>query len=182
VLSSNPKFNREKLKSFSTDYFAKAPMTRQVAAMRDYLSVNPESSLNRATDEQLAVVLKMNEGYRLLSEVDEKSRFLFTADDQIEYDPQAVEKVLVKNERQGAAALREVRDVLAGVADWSAHPLESAVTAFCEQKQLGLGKVAQPIRVAVSGSAVSPPIFEAIALLGRDATLARIDRCLSKLG
>ncbi|HMO25258.1 MAG TPA: glutamate--tRNA ligase [Tepidisphaeraceae bacterium] len=182
VLSSNPKFNREKLKAFSTDYFAKAPMDRQVRALRDYLSVNPMSSLNRATDEQLAVVLKMNEGYRILSEVDEKSRFLFTHDDQIEYDPQAVEKVLVKNDRQGATALREVRDVLAGAAEWAAHPLESAVTAFCEQKQLGLGKVAQPIRVAVSGSAVSPPIFEAIALLGRDATLRRIDRCLASLG
>ena len=48
-----------------------------------------------------------------------------------------------------------------------------------DEAELGLGKVAQPVRVAVSGSTVSPPIFDTLAILGRDATLARIDRCLA---
>jgi glutamyl-tRNA synthetase len=45
--------------------------------------------------------------------------------------------------------------------------------------QLGLGKVAQPLRVAVTGTTVSPPIFESLEMLGKDRTLARIDRCLT---
>ena len=46
---------------------------------------------------------------------------------------------------------------------------------------LGLGKVAQPIRVAVSGGTVSPPIFESLEFLKRERTLARLDRCLGTL-
>ncbi len=182
INSANPKFNREKLRSFQTDFYAGATPQRLVAALRDYLAVNPESPLNGASDEQLARVLAMNAGFHVLREVDEKSRFLFAADEAIAYDPDVVEKVLLKNDRQGATALADVRGVLAGAADFTASPLEHAVKAFCESKQLGLGKVAQPIRVAVSGGSVSPPIFESLEFLGREKTLARIDRCLALTG
>ncbi|HEV7301337.1 MAG TPA: glutamate--tRNA ligase [Tepidisphaeraceae bacterium] len=183
LISANSKFNRDKLKSFSTDYFAKASPAQLIAHLRDYLKVNPNSPLNNATDEQLAKVLSMNAGFHILSEVDEKSAFLFTADDAIVYSPDAVEKVLKKNEQQGLTALRELRDVLVGAADWTSHDaLEAVVKSFCEAKALGLGKVAQPLRVALSGTAVSPPIFDCLAFLGKDKTLARIDRCVAQVG
>ncbi|MGA1516578.1 MAG: glutamate--tRNA ligase, partial [Phycisphaerales bacterium] len=64
-------------------------------------------------------------------------------------------------------------------AEWNAASLESRLTAFCEAKQVGnIGKVAQPLRIAVSGGTVSPPIFDTLAMLGRASTLARIERCL----
>jgi glutamyl/glutaminyl-tRNA synthetase len=182
TISANPKFNREKLKSFSTDFFAKAPPDRLIAAMRDYLSVNPESPLKAATEEQLAKILHMNAGFHVLREVDEKSRFFFTPDDKIVYAPDAVEKVLMKNEKQGLTALGAVRPILTGVGEWTAASLEAAVKGYCEQSGLGLGKVAQPIRVAVSGTTVSPPIFESLEFLGRERTLSRIDRCLKTSG
>jgi glutamyl-tRNA synthetase len=179
---ASPKFNRDKLTAFSTDFFAKAPPDRLIAAMRDYLSVNAESPLTRATDEQLAKILHMNAGFHVLREVDEKSRFFFTPDDKIVYAPDAVEKVLMKNERQGLNALTAVRPILAGVGEWVAANLEAAVKGYCGQSGLSLGKVAQPIRVAVSGTTVSPPIFESLEFLGREHTLARIDRCLKTSG
>lgn len=181
INSANPKFNRDKLKSFSTDFFAKAPGDRLIAAMRDFLSVNLESPLNQAKDAELAALLHMNAGFHLLREVDEKSRFFFTPNEQIAYTPDAVEKVLRKNEQQGLKALAAVRPVLAAVAAWKAVDLEAAVKSYCEQSGLGLGKVAQPIRVAVSGTAVSPPIFESLEFLGREKTLARIDRAIREL-
>ena len=179
INSANPKFNREKLKAFSTDFFGKAPPARLVSAMRDYLSVNPESPLNRASDDELARLLHMNAGFHVLREVDEKSSFFFTPDDQIVYVPDAVEKVLRKNDKQGLLALQAIVPVLAEVTDWTHVNLEAAVKAHCEKTGLGLGKVAQPIRVAVSGSAVSPPIFESLEFLGKEKTLARIARCVS---
>ena len=94
--------------------------------------------------------------------------------------PDAVEKVLLKNEKQGLNALMGVREVLAEVADWETADLEAAVKAYCEKSGVGLGKVAQPIRVAVSGGPVSPPIFESLEFLGREKTLARIDRCVGE--
>jgi glutamyl-tRNA synthetase len=60
-----------------------------------------------------------------------------------------------------------------------AATLDELVKKYAEQKQLGLGKVAQPLRVAVTGTTISPPIFESLEMLGREHTLARIDRCLA---
>jgi len=120
----------------------------------------------------------MKKGFRTLREVDESCRFFFVTDDAIRYDPAAVEKVLRKNDNAGLNALRDVRGVLAGAADWKAEQLEAAVKQYCESRGLGLGNVAQPIRVALSGGTVSPPIFQSLEFLGREQTLARIDRFL----
>jgi glutamyl-tRNA synthetase len=177
VLSSNPKFNRDKLKSFQTDFYAKADVTRQIAVLRDYLNANPSSPLNRATDDQLIAVLKMNAGFRLMSEVDEKSRFMFVPDELIQFDPKAVEKNLRKDDAAGLKALHEIRPVL-DTASFEHAALEASVNDFCARTGAQLGKIAQPLRVAVSGSSVSPPIFDSLVLLGKDRTLARIDRCL----
>ena len=179
VGKANAKFNREKLLSFNTDACAATPVERLVKAFRDYLSVNPDSPLNAATDEQLARLLQMKKGFRVLREVDEMSRFLFVPDEQIVYDTDAVEKVLKKQEGQGLNALRDLREILAAVPHWTAQELDETVKKYAEQKQLGLGKVAQPLRVAVTGTMVSPPIFESLETLGKQKTLARIDQCLA---
>jgi glutamyl-tRNA synthetase len=175
---ANAKFNREKLLAFNTEACAGAAEDRLLAAMRDFLRVNPQSPMNRATDEELKRVLRMNAGMRILREVEEKSRFLFVADDQIEYQADAVEKVLRKNEGQGEKNLRATLPILEGMEPWNGVLLEEAVKKYCEGTGLALGKVAQPIRVAVSGSMVSPPIFETLGFLGKGRTLVRIDRCL----
>jgi glutamyl-tRNA synthetase len=57
--------------------------------------------------------------------------------------------------------------------------VHAALEQVCSAAGVGLGKVAQPLRVAVSGGAVSPPIDQTIALLGREQTLKRIDRALA---
>jgi glutamyl-tRNA synthetase len=176
---SNAKFDRAKLLAFNTEALAAATPQRLLAAFKDFLSVNPDSPLNRAADAQLAKILEMRKGMRLLREAEESARFLFVGDDALVYDGDAIEKVLRKNDRQGAAVLKDVRDVLANAREWSTSALEHAVQQYCDSKQLGLGKVAQPIRVAVSGSTVSPPIFQSLEFLGRESTLRRIDRCLT---
>jgi glutamyl-tRNA synthetase len=176
---SNARFDRTKLLAFNTQHGEATPPNQLVPAFRAYLEVNPDSPLNQASDEQLARLLEMTRGFRLLRDVDESSLFHFVADEQLAYDPDAVEKVLRKNGGQGAAVLKEVREVLAGASDFSAAALEHAIQQYCDAKQLGLGKVAQPVRVAVSGSTISPPIFQSLEFLGRESTLARIDRCLA---
>jgi glutamyl-tRNA synthetase len=134
--------------------------------------------LNRATDEQLRTILTMKSGFRTLRQVDESSRFLLMRDEEIEYDADAIDKVLKKGDGQGLAILRDIRDLLEKVTDWTTHSLESAVNQSCQERSLGLGKVAQPIRVAVSGGTISPPIFQSLEFLGKTSTLARISRCL----
>jgi glutamyl-tRNA synthetase len=179
ISNANAKFDRAKLLAFNTQTAEGTAVERLVVVFRDYLAVNPDSPLNAATDGQLVDVLKMKKGFRTLREVDEASRFMFVADDQIVYDAKAVEKVLKKDGGAGLATLRDVRELLASAAEWRAEALEGAVKQYCESKGVGLGNVAQPIRVAVSGTTVSPPIFQSLESLGKDRTLARIARCLS---
>jgi glutamyl/glutaminyl-tRNA synthetase len=175
---SNAKFARDKLLAFNTQACEEAPPDRLVPALRDYLSVNPESPLNRADDADLVKLLRMKKGFRLLRDVDEACRFFFVPSDEIAYDPAAVEKVLKKNECEGLKVLRELRDILSNAPEWNAHALEVGVKSYCDAKALGLGKVAQPLRVAISGSTVSPPIFESLEFLGKDRTITRMERCL----
>jgi glutamyl-tRNA synthetase len=73
------------------------------------------------------------------------------------------------------ALLARVRDALAASGDWSAEALEAAVRQVAEQESLGLGKVAQPLRAALTGRTTSPGIFDVLVLLGRAESLARLD-------
>ncbi len=70
--------------------------------------------------------------------------------------------------------LGELSAALSGLSEWTASALHALVQSFAEQRSLGLGKVAQPLRVALTGGTISPPIDATLALLGRERTLARI--------
>ena len=75
---------------------------------------------------------------------------------------------------EGAAVLAELAERLRPFDAWDAVSIEAEVRQYAENKGLKLGKVAQPLRAALSGSTVSPPIFEVAELLGKTETLARI--------
>ena len=81
-------------------------------------------------------------------------------------------------DEQGLATISELRAALANVDAWSVDALESLARDFAEAKSLKLGKVAQPLRAALTGSNASPPIFDVIEVLGREETLGRLDDVL----
>jgi glutamyl-tRNA synthetase len=83
----------------------------------------------------------------------------------------AAQKLLTPEAR---GLLRDLADELAAVEDWSAAALESCVRATAEARAAKLGSLAQPLRAALSGSNVSPPIFAVMEVLGREETLARV--------
>ena len=71
-----------------------------------------------------------------------------------------------------------MRERLAGIDDWTGETLHQAVIDVSESLELKMGKVAQPLRVAVVGRAASPGIDVTLELVGKDASLRRIDRAL----
>ncbi len=75
---------------------------------------------------------------------------------------------------EGKAALKSMLPVLEAAPDWTAHALEASVKAHAEAQGLKLGKLAQPLRAALTGTANSPPIFDVLEVLGRDESLGRI--------
>jgi glutamyl-tRNA synthetase len=93
------------------------------------------------------------------------------------------EKAWAKVMKDGAAEnLARARDALAAVEPFDEGGVERALTALVDQLDVKPGKLYQPIRVAITGTTISPGIFESVALLGRDATLERIDRALERAG
>jgi glutamyl-tRNA synthetase len=120
------------------------------------------------------IVVAQRERVKTLKEMAQASRYFFGA--AVELDAKAAAKHL--NE-EGRAVLAELRGVLAGAADWTAAPLNAALNALATARGIGLGKVAQPLRVALTGNTISPPIDLTLELLGRERSLARLDTALA---
>jgi glutamyl-tRNA synthetase len=76
--------------------------------------------------------------------------------------------------------LKIVREKLVEMQEFTEQGIEEMLRSIAEEKQVGLGKIAQPLRVAITGSTISPPIFDSVQLLGKPNTLARIDNTLKK--
>ncbi len=95
-------------------------------------------------------------------------------------DPAAFKKVIGSN--GGVESLKAARDALAIAEPFTVENIEAALREVVESRGAKPAKVFQPVRVAIAGTTVSPGIFESVALLGRDETLARIDQALEHAG
>jgi glutamyl-tRNA synthetase len=179
LTKSNSLFDRQKLLAFNTEHIRMASGGRLLGRLKDYLQV-AESPVASADDERLSRIAGLCEGARTLADMDRKSRFLFLDNDKIEYDDKAVKKVLLKSD--GLAVLAIVRDRLAATDELTEQAIEELLRGLAEERELGLGKVAQPLRVAICGSTISLPIFDSIQMLGKANTLKRIDNTLKKFG
>jgi glutamyl-tRNA synthetase len=93
-------------------------------------------------------------------------------------DPAAVQRTI--GVEGGADTLQAARAALATLEPFDAASVERALRAVVEAREVKPGKVFQPVRVAIAGTTVSPGIFESVALLGRDETLARIDAAFAR--
>jgi len=97
---------------------------------------------------------------------------------QIEYDADAVAKQW-KDRDVTRDLLSAVRDTLASTDPWEPEAMETNLRGLAEQRSTGAGKLFQPLRVALTGSAASPGIFDVLKLLGRERSLERIDAAVS---
>jgi len=117
----------------------------------------------------LAAMPGLKQRAKTLVELAEAGRFVY-ADRPIALD----EKALSLMTGEARALLDELADELAPVEDWTASTTENAIRAFADRKNLKLGSVAQPLRAALTGRTTSPPIFDVLAVLGKEESLARI--------
>jgi glutamyl-tRNA synthetase len=97
---------------------------------------------------------------------------------QIEYDADAVAKQW-KDRPATRDLLSAVRDSLASTDPWEPDVMEASLRGLAERRSTGAGKLFQPLRVALTGSAASPGIFDVLKLLGRERSLERIDAAVA---
>jgi glutamyl-tRNA synthetase len=120
------------------------------------------------------IIVAQRERAKTLKEMAENSRFFFG--ESVTLDPKAAEKHLTAEAR---SLLGELRARFASLQEWQAPAIHGELDGLAKEKALGLGKIAQPLRVAVSGGTVSPPIDATLALLGRQRTLVRLEAALA---
>jgi glutamyl-tRNA synthetase len=167
VNKSASAFNGEKLAWLNQQYMMHAPAARLVAPLRWHLE---RSGVEAHDDGQLEqIVIAQRERAKTIKEMAANSLFFFRPPES--YD----KKALAKHVTPAVAALvAAVSKQLAVLSDWTAPAIHTVVSGFAAGENLALGKLAQPIRLAVCGGTVSPPIDATLVILGRDQTLARL--------
>ncbi len=164
-------FNNEKLLWLNQQHMMRAAPAAIVPHLRYHLE---RLGLKCDDDAMLeGVIVAQRERSKTLKEMAQNSRFFFT--DAIEMDPKAAAKHLGADSVEG---LREVLKRLGALAEWTAPAIHEVLNALAVEKGVGLGKIVQPVRVAISGGTVSPPIDATLALLGRERTLRRIEAAI----
>ena len=184
VQKTAAKFDRQKLLAFNLDALQDLSDAEFAArAMAHGKEFHPEF-VSRLTDEQLELLcIASHARSKTLDEPFTANRFLVTDDEDIEWTVgKPVRKAMFKGEPNGLEFLAQVQPVLEHIAEFNAASIETAVEEFAAEHCEGnLGKVAQPLRIAACGGPVSPPIFDTLAMLGRESVLRRIERCLESL-
>ncbi|MEN8205107.1 MAG: glutamate--tRNA ligase [Pseudomonadota bacterium] len=164
-------FNTEKLLWINQHYIKSADPVRIARLLSPHLGdldIDPASG-----PDIVEVVRQQQERARTLVEMAEISAFFYR--DYEDFDEKAAKKHLKATARE---PLQQVRERLAIQEDWEAEKLHQVVIDVAESLDLKMGKVAQPLRVAVVGRAASPGIDVTLELVGREACLRRIDRAL----
>jgi glutamyl-tRNA synthetase len=163
--------NPEKLLWLNQHYIMEAAPERLAAELKWQLERLGVDTAGGPSTESVAEAYRQRA--KTLHEMAQSANFFYQ--DFEGYHEKAARKHLAED---AVEPLKQVREQLAGLDDWRAEPIHAVVHAVAEATGLKLGKVAQPIRVAVSGGPVSPPIDVTLELLGKETTLARLDRAI----
>ncbi|HEY7296692.1 MAG TPA: glutamate--tRNA ligase [Xanthobacteraceae bacterium] len=169
------RFDFAKLESINGYYMRQSSDDELLAALDRVLphiagGLELAAKLTPARRKQLLAAMPgLKERAKTLVELADAARFIY-ADRPIALD----EKALSLLTSEARALLDELAGELACVDAWNASTTENAIRAFADRKALKLGSVAQPLRAALTGRTTSPPIFDVLAVLGKEESLARI--------
>src|SRR5271167_141306 len=171
VNKSASAFNAEKLAWLNQQHMMRVPASRIVPVLRWQLE---QDGIHGADDAQLeAIVLSQRERAKTVREMALNSAFFFRP--PTSYDEKAVRKHVTGD---ALGLLAQAAEKLAQLQAWSAPAIHELVSALAAAQGFSLGKLAQPIRLAVCGGTVSPPIDATLAIFGKDEALSRLAAAL----
>jgi glutamyl-tRNA synthetase len=163
-------FNPDKLLWLNQHYLKNIPsadLARRLQGYYDRLGI--DTSMPPSV---VQVIESLRERSKTLLDLTENSRFFYK--DFGQYEEAATQHL-----HPGVLApLRELREKLSTLSEWTAAAIHARIIEVAEQFNLKLGQIAQPLRVAISGKAVSPPVDITVQLLGKERSLKRLDRAI----
>lgn len=170
VGKSPARMDYKKLDNLNGHYIRETDNAALVAEVTAFAAreTPPRILSEKARERLLAAMPALKERAKTLVQLDQGAEFLYT--DGIRDLDAGAAKILTPEAR---AVMARTLPVLEAT-DWSGPALEAAARAFAESNGLKLGDVAQPLRAAVTGKTTSPPLFEMLALLGREESLIRL--------
>jgi glutamyl-tRNA synthetase len=171
------RFDMAKLANLNGHYIRRAADERLTDLVLERLAGRLDGALStNARERILKGMPSLKDRAKTLAELAEKAAF-YAVDSPIAWDDKAT-KLLDADAKQ---RLGQLRSLLLNVGEWNAEALEKSVRDYVDANQpqgLKLRDIAQPLRAALAGSTVSPPIFEVLEVLGRDEALARVGQVL----
>ena len=186
--TTNARFARVKLASFNGDAIAALPVEEFASRWAAWCLEHQPALPNRlgVSDARnlsprwlwLAQVVRVRA--KTLAEASRPAAFILLDDDAVPFDRAAVDKHLLASEAAGLVLLDRFADRLAALESFEPTSIHALIEAMVKEAQLpNMGPLAQAIRVAVAGVAVSPPLGETLAALGRDSSMTRLRKCLA---
>jgi len=172
---SAARFDFAKLENLNGHYIRQSDdqsLVNMFEKVLDYVPNGPDlkAKLNDKTRAQLLQAMpNLKERAKTLIELIDSAYYIF-ADRPLEMDVKAAALLTPANRE----LVGRLRVSLGAVTDWTAEATEAAMRAFADQEGLKFGAVAQPLRAALTGRTTSPGIFDVLAVLGRDESLARL--------
>jgi glutamyl-tRNA synthetase len=164
-------FNTDKLKWVNQQYLMNLPLERIVDLVRQRLDL---LELAYDDDFEFATVVDLYR-QRVFTINELVDSMLYCFQDFAAYDEKAAQKVL---KPPALEPLQRLLDLLAELDTWNAESIHAIVARVTEELKVGMGKVGQPLRVAVTGGSFSPPIDQTVELLGKDRSIDRIRRAI----
>ena len=182
VQKTAAKFDRVKLLAFNLDAIQKLSREAFGELVKAHGEIYHPQFMKKITAAQFdLLVAASHERSKTLDELFRGNRWLALGDEELTWEKsKQVEKALLSGTPSGLDRLKELRGVLEAVATWTPTGIEESIRKWATTAGLAeqIGQIAQPLRVGVTGSTVSPPIFDTLAILGKSSSLRRIDRCL----
>jgi glutamyl-tRNA synthetase len=164
-------FDPEKLLALNADHIRATPAEKLVEPLKPFLKQRgievEDSGL------MIKVIETLHARSKTLDDMAEQALFYFA--DDIDYEEKAAKKFLKPTVLE---ALRLLETQFETIEDFTEQNLENAFKAVMDQTGLKLGKIAQPVRVALTGKTASPGIFEVTAILGRDKVIERLQKAI----
>ncbi|EEI17835.1 glutamate--tRNA ligase [Corynebacterium lipophiloflavum DSM 44291] len=172
VLGNPARFDQKKLEAINADHIRLLEPADFAARLRDYLTEYTDFPADYPSDKFAIAADLVQTRIKVLADAYGLLKFLVTADADLELDEKAAKKNLKED---AVAPLDAGIAALEAVEDWLTSEIEEALNkALIEDLQLKPRKAFGALRVAVSGEAVSPPLFESMELLGKESTLTRL--------
>ena len=167
---SPSRFDMKKLENLNGHYLREADDARLAALVAPRVAARLNVALPESGEKLLTEAMpSLKPRARTLNEIAEGAEFLFK-NGPLDFD----EKALALLDDSARVLLGQTADALAPVQSWTVEAIEEAIRRVAEDAGLGLGKVAQPLRAALTGRTVSPGIFDVLFLLGKAESLERL--------